>query len=280
MAKPSIFSSDYDKSMRRRKRMIRSFIIIVVVVSLIGAIAMISNVNSKDGKGKIFSFLKTEDNTDNGQQSSNSKKISTDNDEVEKNDPIKENTTNDEAVKDQGEEKVIEEAPQKESLEIVLPSGEKAIAFIDVNDGVKTFHKVDLDDILYNINPSKNTVVILDTNTQSLILSDINGKQKDITKKSHTSTKGITYTKENRLKKYPDLVWNALPKFINDDEIAYVSQLPLLSIQPNKYVWKYLISNDTHNIVKGKYYGKKIKIGNLSEEGLEVIIDGIKKVIE
>lgn len=279
MAKPSIFSSDYDKSMRRRKRMIRSLIIVVVIVSLIGIRAMVGNVNSKDGNGKIFGFLKTEDNANNGQQSSNSKKISTDNDEGEKNNLIKENTTNDEAVKEQ-EEKVIEELSKQESLEIVLPSGEKAIAFININDGVKTFHKVDLDDGLYNINPSKDTVVILDTNTQSLILSDINGKLKDITKKSHTSTKGTNYTKENRLKKYPDLVWNDHPKFVNDDEIAYVSQLPYLSIKPNKFLWKYSISNDTHNIVKGKYSGKKIEIGNLSEEGLEVIIDGNKKVIK
>lgn len=281
MGKPSIFSRDYDKRMRKRKRIIRSLIIIVVVGSLISIIALIGKFGFKDSKDKIFSLFKTENKANNEKQNDDAKKNITNNDEAEKNDPTKENITKDEAVEEiVEEEKVVEETSKQESLEIPLPSGEKAIAFINVNEGVKTFDKVELNDNLYDINPSKSIVVILDSSTQNLILADIYGQQWGITKQGHKSSKGKTYTKENRIGKYPGFIWNEIPRFLNDNEIVYVSQLPLLSVKPNKYLWRYSITNDSHNMIKGKYYGEKIEIGKLSEEGLEVIIDGNKQVIK
>lgn len=260
MAKPSIYSRDYDKKMRNRRRRLISTIIVIL---FIGVLVVIGSRNLKDDNGKIFGFLNKQKNT-----------------EENLDNPTDRNSTEEEVQKEQDKEpEQVEEIIQKESLEIILSSGDKVTAFIDLNEGVKTFDKLDIEDSLYSINPSKNLIILLEKSTQSLLLYDIDGDFQNLTKESHISTKGVSYSKENRIEKYPDFVWCSLPKFINDDEFVYVSQLPLLNIQENKYLWTYSISNHAHNL-NGAYFGKYIEYGNLTEEGLEVIIDGNNKLIK
>ncbi|WP_242946803.1 hypothetical protein [Clostridium haemolyticum] len=69
---------------------------------------------------------------------------------------------------------------------------------------------------------------------------------------------------------------------MDDDNIVYISQLPWFNKSNTKYLWKYNISNNIHenNLPNmGEVSGKKIEYGNITSEGLEVLVDGVKNTI-
>ncbi|KOA18222.1 protein-export membrane protein SecF [Clostridium homopropionicum DSM 5847] len=282
MPKPSIFSKDYDEKMRKRKRNRRIAVLIVLIVAVIAiVIASFSSkigVNVKLGMNKIKGIVITRMNKDStdktNKDSNNNSKVK--NEETGNN---SENKNSDAVVQK-------EEVKKEETGEytVKLPNGEEIKLKYSAINNEKNYIEVTPKTIVYDISPSKKQVVVLENGTQNLILFDINGTLNDISKKEYMSSKGTVFSKDSIIKTNTSFIWCALPKFINEDNIIYQSQLPWFNKGSIKYIWKYTISSKVHehnlNGGLGEVFGADIKYGKLYSDGLEVIIDGNVKIVK
>lgn len=236
MAKPSIFSSDYQRRMRKRKLLV-GFAIAIVILLIVGAIIYY----------KGF-FLK---NTEN--------QISTKNTV---------NTKNSEPPKQQVE------TPKEEGFDFKLSDEKTLKAVYEINGSEKKFKYISPkeNNIPYDISPSGKNIVIFDTAQQTIKLMDIDGNIQDITNLTYTTSSGAKINKDSVLKTYNNYIWCQSPKFIDDSNVAYVSQLPWLK-KTTKYIWKVNINTKIHTNIKG-IQGQDVKIDILESKGLKIITDG------
>ena len=258
MAKPSIFSRDYERKMRKRRR--RIFLIVFLVIILVGGIFIKMNMKNFD-----FSELKA--------------KIQAwvDSDKIEE---IPDEAVVDKEDKEDIEEKQeVKEEPQKIYQDLSFEDGTVKKIEIEEIDGVKKFvgfdETADMTGFQYDISPSRNLVVILDQN-QNTYLFDINGTMTNITRGSYTSQGGDVFPKESILQSYVEYIWAQQPKFIDDTKIAYVSQLPYFGDAAlMKYIWIYDLTSNIENCLWNNS-GTDITMGVINpEKGLEVSIDGV-----
>lgn len=265
MAKPSIFSRDYERKMRKRRRRFLLMILLIVVI-VVGVFLKFKaqDIDFSEIKSKMQAWV----DSDRIEEESKDNKKDKEEIKVEKDKDKEENT----------EEDIKEE--KEKSLELSLSDG----SIINVNyiekDGEKLFEGIsegtDMTNKEYNISPSKKQILVKDTK-QNISLFDISGNSKDITRVSYTSQAGDVFLKDTILQSYEGYVWQEQPKFIDENLVAYVSQLPYFgSAATNKYIWIYDITNNTENCLWG-YTGTNIVVGNLVDtKGLEVNIDGVQ----
>ncbi|MBU5485390.1 hypothetical protein KQI86_13790 [Clostridium sp. MSJ-11] len=255
MGKPSIFSKDYEKKMKKRRiRIIGTFLAILFIV--VGAWfyrrADIKNILSKN---KINTEKNKEDNK---------KTLTTDN-----GDKNKENKESKEEIK------------KEEGYDFKLSDGENLKVIYEINDKDKKFkyiHPLDSKTI-YDISPSAKLMTIYDPKVQRIYRMNIEGKVEDITNPRYTSTNGeFSITREEHLKANPDYIWCSSPKFIDENNIAYVSQLPWFN-RSKQYIWIVNLQNNTHRYVQN-VEGNDIKLDRLNEEGLGIIVDGEKATLK
>jgi hypothetical protein len=262
MSKPSIFSKDYEKKMKKRRKKI----LLLIIVPIIGlTIFLITDFNVILNKG--ISIRKGINNI----LLNKSKDKEVAKTEVQK--------------KPEGSLK-----PQSNSENLKTPQTEVTIEnqvfLISLSDGqeigieyyVKGTEKsikgiLNAKDISYDISPSKKSIVIQNMKNQDLLYVNINKVTKDITKKTHKSSKDKTFSKEDQLKKHPNYLWSITPKFIDEDNIAYVSELPWINEKAMQYIWKVNLKDDVHMQVKPAS-GKSITFKNITTKGLETHIDG------
>lgn len=274
MPKPSIFSKDYEEKMRKRR--IRRIILILSLILVVLLITFRITTDKNIGEGikyslngvkeKVTSIPNTKNNEEKKENNSNVKE-----DTVKNN--IKEN-----------KKQVKEEVPKEYSYNIKLSNGKEVRLLYKNINNKKTYTEVLPKGISYDVSPSKKNIVIIEDKTQNMILVDINGVQKNITKMQYVSSKGDIFKKDNIVKNNPNYIWNSSPKFSNEDNIIFVSQLPWFNKENQKYLWKYNISTNKHyyNLSSkgGEITGIDIKYGKVTPEGLEVIVDGVNNIIK
>ncbi|SMC24723.1 hypothetical protein SAMN02745134_02281 [Clostridium acidisoli DSM 12555] len=249
MAKPSIFSSGYEKKMRKRKRMIFISVLIVIVALVIVIISLLGNLGIRNKKNEqIKKIVNTETNSKTNTSSKKSK------DKIKK--------SNEDASK-----KI-----DKLNFVINMPSG-KQIKVIYENAGtakvIKSVENSD-PDLDYNINPSGSAIVLFQKSTQDIIVANADGTSINITNASYTATTGTVFTKDSVLKANPSYVWCTSPKFIDDTNVAYISQLPWFN-KSNKYIWKFNIQDKTS--VNTNLTGENVQINAITPNGLEISVD-------
>lgn len=252
MPKPSIFSNNYDKQMKRRKRMI--IMIVVAIIIILGSII-----------SGIFKKVDSKNKSENKQKVNRKVKAK----EIKKNDNKNSVSTNTKVS-----------INNNKNYNIKLSNGVEIKLLYNIVNNEKEYIKVEPNDIKYTISPSKRYICLVENKTQKMILFDINGNQKDITKNEYVSSRGESFTKDNILKSNPNYIWADNPIFLNDDNIIYISQLPWFNKGDTKYVWKYTISNNnyTNNFETiGEVSGKNIQYGNLTQDGLKIKVDGVEE---
>lgn len=263
MSKPSIFSKDYAKEMKKRKRNIFLIIILPIIGITIFLITdfdglINKSISMKQGINNIFL------------NKSKAKEV-----EV----PIK--TEKPVQVQPKTQEPKVPKT-QKENIEnvlITLSDGQKInIEYVIVGKekNIKTIS--DTKDITYDISPSKKAVVIQSKKNQDMIYVKSNNINIDITKRTHTSTKGKSFSKEEQLKNHPKYSWSITPKFIDEDNIVYVSELPWINEDQIQFIWKVNLKDNTHIEVKPAS-GKSITFKSITSKGLEVDMDGNQSFI-
>lgn len=244
MVKPSIFSKDYDRKMKTRKRrIIIAAVLIVLAVIVVGAFSVVSL------KG-AFKDLSKSNNTAQSAKSTPAKNTPAKNTEAKPKNKTSEN-----------------------SYSVQLSDGKTAKAVYEVSNGSKVFKSVTLDggNAIYDISPSKKDVIIYDEKAQSMVLLDTDGNKQDVTNPQYTSTNGNVITKNDQLASDPNYVWCSGPKFLDDNNIAYISQLPWIG-KTTKYVWIESLSNKNHVLIQG-IEGENIKLDKITDKGLTVISD-------
>ncbi|GAB6169431.1 hypothetical protein JCM1393_18910 [Clostridium carnis] len=251
MRKPSIFSRDYERKMRKRRRIITTiFIVTFFTLGFTAAVLTAKNFDFTNIKAKVQQWV------DKG-------KI-----EEEKEKPIEEKEL---------EEKIVE--PEVKILELKVNNSKVLkIEYEDKNGEAILKEVKELPDgIYYSISNNKKSVVTIDE-SQNIKVFNNKGEEKVLTKDSYTSPKGETFKKDIILETYKGYYWNKEAKFINDNKIAYISNVPYFGYDLNKYIWVIDISSNTHTTLWGSK-GKDVKLGEVKEKGLEVLIDGNVKYV-
>ena len=225
MGKPSIFSKDYDKKIKKRKKVILS----LIIIPIIGLVIFLST----DFKGLKNTGISMKKGI-----SSNFSKTSKDDKVQKKSQEVsKEQIDAKKAKALQAATIAKAKANAKEPSFIVsLSDGNKVTVEYDVSSANKAIKGVSsTTGIVYDISPSKKSIIIQSTKNQDILYVDVNKTSKDITKKTYISSNNQTYSKENQLKSNPNYIWSITPKFIDEDNIAYVSELPWMNEKKVQY---------------------------------------------
>lgn len=263
--KPSIFSKDYEKKMRKMK-IIRTIIILIVIVSsVIGYL----NYSKKITFSAInFSAIKKALTPSEKQQ-------------VEVNTKTKKATKS--VKKSSAPVKPVKKTiTEEKSYSIKLSSGEEIKAVYEVNDNEKKFKYISPVDssIDFNINPSGKAIIVFDKNSQSILYMNIDGNLSDITKNEYKAeSDGTVYTKEDELKKSPSYIWCSNPRFIDDNTMAYISQLPYFNEKVQQYIWLYNIETKEYKVLYNNS-ASNIKLDKITDKGLMVSIDNNTKYLK
>ncbi|AND85815.1 hypothetical protein GTH52_14690 [Clostridium tyrobutyricum] len=246
--KPSIFSKEYEKKMKQRR--IRIFAITIICIVVIALLCIYLT-------GAFKTALK---DVKNEKQSISIKNNNTK--DVSKKQPTK------------STESKAENKSNDLKYEVKLSSGKSVNLTYENNNNNKTFKDVTPKDanVAYSISPSKKNIVLFDDKSQSILLFDINGNKQDITNSQYVSTNGTVVAKKSQLSSNPSYIWCSSPKFIDNDNIAYISQLPWIG-KTSKYVWIRNLQNKS-NVMVQSIEGESIKFGDVTDKGLTVISDG------
>jgi hypothetical protein len=258
--KPSIFSRDYEKQMKKRRR--RIVLISILGVFFIGFLFMriaMSSINMDSLKNRVQNWI-DEDKVISEEDTTN----------IEENNS-EEDTTD-----------IEEEAPKEpesKTMDLVVKDGVVLKAEYEEVDGVVKFKGIKdaPSNIYYTLNPDKTLVLTIDEN-QDMKVFNVDTKEANITKDSYTAPNGEVFNKTSILETYNGYLWNVEAKFIDNTKVAYISNVPYFGYDLNKYIWVVDLNNSSHTTLWNSK-GKEIKFGDIKEKGLEVNIDGNVKYI-
>lgn len=235
--KPSIFSKDYNRYVKRKKRI--KFILLLITAVIIFAVL-------------IFSFgikIYFDNITKTPAGSSTSEN----------------NTQKETPPKQEVSENKFKEIKLSDSLTIKLG--------LDINGTVTKYSGILTEGIngSYDISSVGNQMIFLDKNTQTVYLIDKDGKSTDITYKEYVSKTRKVYEKSKILKTHADYIWVDSPKFLGENKILYISNIPWFGTNRSQYLWIYDTKANTY---KYTLKGKDITLNGLKAKGYEVSVDG------
>ncbi|WP_297424280.1 hypothetical protein [Clostridium sp.] len=260
MGKPSIFSREYQKKMRRRRRNILvTSIVVILVISALAIKVIYYPIDFSNIKKNIQAWIDS-DNTAISEKS-----------EVEQKESVNDGTINKEEAKEESQK------PAEEYLNITLASGNaaKAIYINDTNSG-KIFKTLDSPDkdVSFDISPSGKQMIIEDKNSVITLYNVDDGTNKIVSKDQYVSTSGSVFTKEATMQTQLQYLWNANPKFINEDNMIFVSNRPYFGSSATKqYLWMTNVKTNEDKIF-WELSGTNIQIGTREEKGIKVTVDG------
>lgn len=262
MGKPSIFSKNYNKQVKRRRRV--RFVSIGVIAVCIGTGVLYLSDNMfifEVAKEKVISVLKL--NKDSNKEIDDIEAQ----EEVQKVDNTEEETL---AKEEKPESKV------QRSQGVDLGSNITANIILSEESSKTTIIDVEKNPTLeFNISDKKDAVVLLNKETQDMFLWTLDGKLEDITKKEFIDTENNKYPKGKQLSLNPNLIWAAKPTFISENKILYLSKLPWFDTNHKLFVWTYDISKKTHALALDKrLQGDNIKVVESNGEKVKLDIDG------
>ncbi|MFL0245935.1 hypothetical protein [Candidatus Clostridium stratigraminis] len=269
MSKVSIFSSDYNKRRRKRKQKTVAAVIIFVMIILViffssSLKSYVYNKYDYIRSSKFFSIVRRSNKTD---------KLTKVNDTV--------------TSKETKTPEISSNNTAEKTIEVVLSNGTKIQAVYENKNGKNMFKYVTPIDapVSSSINPSGTTMIVLENNTQSMFKISIEGSIHKINDTKYISSSGGILPKDAVLKSKPGYIWCSSPKFIDDNYVAYISQVPWFDKRTTKYVWIFNINNSNikdrndHTLYE-KLGGDNVKFGNITSKGLEISIDNNIKYIK
>ncbi|WP_035289592.1 hypothetical protein [Clostridium sp. KNHs214] len=255
MAKPSIFSKHYEKAVKKRRKKMAA--VIISVVFILG-IVMYINLSKNKGFNIINKINKINKKT--GAEKVESKK--TVNSKKEDKDK-KQNTP----VKKENETKYIT-VNLNENLIVKISYEEKENKKI-YKDVVK---ESDNSKIYYDANPSKTALVVYEEKTQKIFFIDNQGKVLDISKEQYVSKSGNVFLRENKIKEDSNYLWCQSPRFVDEENIVFISRLPWLKTDGKKFIWYGKVGEKKYKYIRNKQ-GEDVQFQNITQKGLAVKID-------
>ncbi|SKA90075.1 hypothetical protein SAMN05443428_11032 [Caloramator quimbayensis] len=233
MGKPSIFSSKYEQQMKRRRINIILIILILISAAYFGGKYYL-NKNNINININIFKNRKTTEKKAENQKSN----VNIDN---TKNTEVPNKNTNTSLEN----EKIL-------SYEYKTANGLVLKIDYKVKGDLKEFLKLEdaSSQTFYDISEDKKYIIFDDITSNDIILADINGNFKKLTKTNYKSTStNQTYEKDKILSSNPQYVWSRKPHFTKDGRIVYISQLPYFRRQGEFYLWVVKFDGSGHKKV-------------------------------
>lgn len=249
MAKPSMFSRNYEKQMRRRKINIILTILIIISAAYFGGKYYIdkNNLNITLFKGK-----KTADNTPK-----DSKKAEPQKEKPQEQQPQQAEQPKDSQPPAENKASVIEyKSPDGRiyNIEVISNGVAKEISGLKEESGT----------VKYDISSDKQSIAFEDKSLNDIIIGKTDGSFTKISRDSYktVSTKKVL-SKEGILKTYPNFIWAQKPKFTSDGRVVYISDLPYIKNDNDLYIWTVNIDGSNHKRV-GEFTGN---IDSVSYDG-------------
>jgi hypothetical protein len=257
MAKPSIFSRNYEQQMKRRRINMILFILIIICASYFGAKYYM------DKRGIVL-FKSKPKVTDQKNNNENSKVTIT---------PTK--------AAEQGSSQNVSVTPTPgEYFEYKLSDGRSCRAeYTKSADSLQyTGLSTDNGDVFYNISIDKKYIVFEDVKGGNIVLGDSTGAFKVINPSVYKSkSTGKVIDKVETMKLKPEYIWARKPHFTTDNKVIYISDLPYLKSQGTLFVWT-LTFDGGLNKMSGQLPTidiNKVSYGNFDASGrLPIIVNG------
>ncbi len=117
----------------------------------------------------------------------------------------------------------------------------------------------------FDRSPDHTQMVILDKTSQELYLAKANGELTNITYRVYKNSRGYTESKENILSRTKDFVWAEQPRFLDEDTVVYMSQLPWFD--ERKFLYIVELNPLSHRNFQS-VFGTDLVLKELDEKGL------------
>lgn len=236
--KPSIFSKDYNRYIKRKRRI---KLVILIIVSVLICSFFIFRFGIKAYFDKILSTPV--------------KPIAKQ--QAEQNKTLPQQKT---------------EKTEDNFKEIILSDSLTIKAGIDATGTEVKYNGIVSDGFngSYDISKAADQMVILDKTSQTVYLVDKDGKSTDITYKKYISKSKKVYEKTKILKEKPDYIWADSPKFLGETKILYISNVPWFGTKRRQYLWIYDIKANTYKYL---VRGDSIMLNGVKDKGFEVKLD-------
>lgn len=247
--KPSMFSKNYRKELRRRK--IRRIVLVVGVILIVGGTV----ISFDKGKALVKNYF-TKDSEDSVI------------------DAAEENESIEQPLEKEKELEVKNEENSNVTFEAKLNSGKSVLVEIKEDNNKKVISNIQCPEAIKgSISPSSEKCLIIDEATQDIYIVDTSQEVKNITNQQYIATTKEVFTKESVLQYTPGYKWVEGAAFIDDTYVAYSSQLPWINEGGARYLWIVNINDNTH---KGYFNikGNSFRFGETKAEGITIEIDG------
>ena len=249
MAKPSIFSKDYERRMKRRRNKI-----IFITMLAIGAIVIMSF----NSEMKNFDLTNLKDKMQAWVDSGEQKEVVKEPEQIEQIEEIEKPKT-----------------LEKNYIDINISEGIVAKAEYIEEQGKRKFVSVEpIDGVSFNISPLKEQILFIDK-AQNMKIANTEGVVRDLTKNAYVSQAGTSFPKDQILSKTPTYIWHSQGKFIDDTKIVYVSELPYFGNGGQKqFVWLYDLATGSENAL-WNLVGNKVVVGDVvPDKGITITVNG------
>lgn len=259
MGKPSIFSREYEKRMKKRRRnIIITLLVIIAVIGLISVKFIYNPIDFSNIKQNIQAWI---DSDTPGSANTNKKE---------------------EVLREESEDKTLEEEkeeileePKNSSIDILV-NGKTLKCIYTEENNVKKF--TDLEDadesINFDINPSGSKILIMGSDS-NIVEYDTEGNSKVISKDKYVSTKnGSVFEKETVMQNTPNYLWNNTPKFLSDSKVIFVTNRPYFGTAAVKqYLWITDTESGTDTVL-WNLAAENIEVNGIENGKMQVTIDG------
>ena len=273
MKKNSIFSREYEKKIRRKRFAILSIVLIFFTV-LVCYIVNFSRVNNYV-KNVYYSLVTKEkhkfvDNKFNEEIEDNKNSV-----EENKQDNAVENKVNENTGSNNTYYEVLLEGDIKLKIPYTLDKNVVQYVNVDLNDNNQFANN-----FRFDVSPKKDKILIEDIINQNIYILDSTFNLKKIDPEFFYSNSAASrFYKKDVLTKYENYFWYSSPRFIDDNTLIYISNLPWFG-KNQQYIWKTDLSdieNISHSMTSVS--GENITFEELTEEGIKVNINNEIKLL-
>lgn len=300
MGRPSIFSKDYEKIMRKRRR--RFTIITIILVCIVGVAGFKAvNYDYSGLKERLQKWVNEPSGIDNNDDSQVADNVG---EEQQPEEPADNSLLEEPKVEEEKDVYIdvdfngtkisfkIEEVAKEESAQdnsIVPNNTEEAD---NITNSEEDKNQVANGNEAANVGTEKKITAVKEVpagfevqisstgkkalvtdDSQNLYIIDPAGTVNNITLAQYVAPDGEIFEKEDVRNTYQGYLWSVSPKFISDDKIAYISNIPYFGSDLKKYISVVEINTNSHIILWGSK-ATEITFGDMQEKGLEIKIDG------
>ncbi|SDI94048.1 hypothetical protein [Proteiniclasticum ruminis] len=251
MAKTSIFSSKYHKRQKRKKFIRRTALLVLILAAL-------------------FLLFRTPITNMVERVRQNIAEEEKQREEILEQVPTPVETPAEEEPEEPAE-------PDPVYVTVTLPGGEMFSAELIEENDEKLFEELDgTISLEADLSPSRKMMVVLEESTQDLYLVDTEGAVTDITYRTYKNSRGYSASKESILERTPDFIWASQPKFLDEDTVVYMSQLPWFDERRFLYIVE--LNPLSHKNFQ-RVGGTDVELLERTEMGLKFRIKDVEEVL-